>query len=191
LIKAVDGCSPGRIGAFATYAREMILGEIRHHFRDATWNVHVPRPLRERAHLVAQTDKTIRAPFARRARVEAIATSLDLSATDVVEAQQVWAAYRSDSLDGTPPSGHALSLARVQRVPVTSSEYERAEVSIGVARALRGLSRRDQTVVLLRVCCDLTQREIAARIGVSQMQISRILRGNRMAVAAAYGLSGA
>ena len=189
LIKAVDGCSPGRVGAFSSYASEMILGEIRHHFRDATWNVHVPRPLRERAHRVAQTDRTIRAPFARRARVEAIATALDLNPSEVVEAQQVWDAYRSHSLDATPRSRHGLRVARVRRVPVTGSAFVRAELSIGVARALRGLSRRDQTVLLLRICCDLTQHEIAARIGVSQMQISRILRGNRMAVAAACGLS--
>jgi RNA polymerase sigma-B factor len=188
LIKAVDGCSPGRVDAFTTYATKMILGEIRRHFRDATWRVHVPRPLRERAQRVAQADRAIRAPFAARARVEAIAKSLDLEPSEVAEAQQVWSAYRAVSLDATPSLVERLGTTGSKRLAVNGSEYERAEVSIGVARGLRALSRRDQTVVLLRLCCDLTQREIAGLIGVSQMHISRILLGNGVAVAAACGL---
>jgi RNA polymerase sigma-B factor len=188
LIKAVDRCSPGRVNAFPTYAGAMILGELRRHFRDATWRVHVPRSLRDRAHLVAQADRTIKAPSEAKARNDAIARSLDLDPSEVAEAREVWAAYRADSLDAAPRSREGLRVASSKRVAVTGSEYERAELSIGIARALRGLARRDQTVLLLRLCCDLTQREIAALVGVSQMQISRILRGNRRAVAAAYGL---
>lgn len=188
LIKAVDRCAPGRVNAFPTYAGEMILGEIRRHFRDATWRVHVPRSLRDRAHRVAQADRTIAAPSEARARTDAIAKSLDLDPTDVAEAREVWTAYRADSLDATTPSRDGLRVASSKRVAVAGSEYERAELSIGIARALRGLARRDQTVLLLRLCCDLTQREIAALVGVSQMQISRILHGNHVAVAAACGL---
>ena len=189
LIKAVDRCSPGRVNAFPTYAGAMILGEIRRHFRDATWRVHVPRSLRDRAHRVAQADRTIKAPSEARARIDAIAESLDLDPSDVAEAQEVWAAYRADSLDATPRSGEGIRVGSSMRVSATGAEYERAELSIGIVRALRGLARRDQTVLLLRLCCDLTQRDIAALVGISQMQISRILRGNRVAVAAACGLA--
>jgi RNA polymerase sigma-B factor len=188
LIKAVDRCSPGRVHAFPTYAGGMILGELRRHFRDHTWRVHVPRSLRDRAHRVAQADRTMKAPSEARARIDALAKSLDLAPSEVAEARQVWAAYRPDSLDATPRSEEGLRVASSKRVAVTGSEYDRAEMSIGIARALRGLARRDQTVLLLRLCCDLTQREIAALVGISQMQISRILRGNRVAVAASCGL---
>jgi RNA polymerase sigma-B factor len=188
LIKAVDRCSPARISAFAAYAEQTILGEIRQYFRDHSWRVHVPRPLRERAHRVAYADRTIRAPLRRRARTEAIASSLDLEPAAVAEAQQAWAAYRPDSLDAAHRSRDRPRVPRREVPAGHGSEYDRVEVSLGIARALRGLGRRDQTVMLLRLCCDLTQLEIAERVGVSQMQISRILRANNGAVAATCGL---
>jgi RNA polymerase sigma-B factor len=190
LVKAVDRCSPGRVDAFAAYAKQGILGEIRRHFRDATWRVYVPHPLRERAHRVAAADRTIQPTPGRRGRTEAIASSLDLEPGDVAEAQRAWAAYRPDSLDAAQHTSEGPRAARRREVIAGGgSDYEHAAMSLGIARALRGLGRRDQTVVLLRLCCDLTQREIAARIGVSQMQISRILRANHAAVAAACGLA--
>jgi len=190
LIKAVDRSSPDRVHAFSAYAGQMMLGEIRRHFRDATWRVHVPRPLRERAQSVAHAGAAIRGPSGPHARTEAIARSLNLDPAEVAEAQRAWAAYRVDSLDAPGRPGAELRFAPHATVADTGADYERAELSMGLARALRGVRRRDQTVVLLRLCCELTQREIAARIGLSQMQISRILRGNRAAVAAACGLAG-
>jgi RNA polymerase sigma factor (sigma-70 family) len=121
LIKAVDGHSPERGDAFAAYAHAMILGEIRRHFRDTTWRVHVPRPMRDRA--------------------------------------------------GYEPA------------------YERAEMSVGIRRTLLTLRPRDRQVVLLRLACDLTQDEIAGRIGISQMHVSRILRSAGAALSTTCGLA--
>jgi RNA polymerase sigma-B factor len=188
LVKAVDRCSPDRVDAFAAYAEQMILGEIRRHFRDSTWRVHVARPLRERAHRVAHADRAIRASCGSRARIEAIASSLDLGPGEVAEAQRAWAAYRPDSLDATHHRRESRRFAPHEVLAADGSAYEQAEVSLGIATALRGLGRREHNVVLLRLCCDLTQCEIAARVGLSQMHISRILRGTSAAVAAACGL---
>jgi RNA polymerase sigma-B factor len=188
LMKAVDRCAPDRVHTFRAYAAHMMLGDIRRHFRDATWRVHVPRPLRDRAHRVACAGAAIRPAGDARTRTEAIARSLDLEPADVAEAQRAWAAYLPDSLDAAPRSRDG-SAAVSRQVGVTAPEYERVELALDIARALQGLRRRDQTVLLLRLCCDLTQREIAGRIGVSQMHISRILRGNHVAVAAVCGLA--
>ena len=84
-------------------------------------------------------------------------------------------------------TGTRLPVARP--VAARMGEYERAELSIGIARALRGLRRRDQTVIMLRLGCDLSQQEIGDRVGVSQMQISRILRGAHASLAHACGVA--
>ncbi|MGZ4311285.1 MAG: sigma-70 family RNA polymerase sigma factor [Solirubrobacteraceae bacterium] len=189
LIKAVDRCSPERGEAFVAYAQPMILGEIRRYFRDATWRVHVPRTVKDRAQRVAQADQAARTSANRPTTTDEIAVDLDLDPAAVAEAQRAWAAYRPASLDAMRRAPDGRMAARGEPPGGAEADYERAEVSIGVARALRGLGRRDQTVVLLRLCCDLTQDEIASRVGVSQVHISRILRTANAAVASACGLA--
>jgi RNA polymerase sigma-B factor len=125
------------------------------------------------------------------ARTEAIAAQLDLTPSEVAEAERVRFAYRPASLDAPYRSPDGQPVAPHDVLAGDSSVQERAEVSVGITSALRGLGRRDQTVVLLRLGCDLTQTEIADRVGVSQMQISRILRASSAAVAAACGLADA
>ncbi|HEX4010653.1 MAG TPA: sigma-70 family RNA polymerase sigma factor [Solirubrobacteraceae bacterium] len=189
LIKAVDRYSPDQNDAFVAYARLMILGELRRHFRDATWRVHVPRGLKDRAQRVARASENIRPASGARAKTEAIATYLDLEPSEVAEAQLAWAAYHPDSLDAPRPSQDERWVARTEVLAPTMAEYERAELSIGIARVLRGLRRRDQTVIMLRLGGGLSQREIGERVGVSQMHISRILRGANASLAAACGLA--
>jgi RNA polymerase sigma-B factor len=190
LIKAVDRCSAERSDTFAAYARPMILGEIRRHFRDRTWGLHVPRGAQERARRVARAQASVGPVSGRQARTEAIAAHLDLTLSEVAEAERVRFAYRPASLDAPYPSPDGHPAAQRDVLAGGSSVHERAEVSVGITSALRGLGRRDQTVFLLRLGCDLTQTEIADRVGVSQMQISRILRAAGAAVAAECGLTG-
>jgi RNA polymerase sigma-B factor len=191
LIKAVDRYSPARGDTFVAYARPMVVGEILRYFRDATWRVHVPRTLRERASRVARADAALVAPAGAPSQPQAIASSLDLEVSEVKEAQAAWAAYRPASLDAAraSPNGGALAL-RHDVVGEDDPGYERAEVSVGIGRALRDLRPRDQRILLLRLCCELTQREIAARVGLSQMHVSRVLRRGNAAVAEACGLCG-
>jgi RNA polymerase sigma-B factor len=189
LIKAVDRCSPDRGDAFAAYARAMIRGEIRRHFRDASWSVHVPRGVKDRASRVSRADKTLRSTSGTQASTEAVAKHLDLEACEVAEARRALAAYWPASLDVTHvrQDGHGVALREV--LGAHDPEYERVEMSIGIGRALRELRPRDQRVLLLRLACELTQDEIAGRIGVSQMHVSRILRSANSAVTAACGLA--
>jgi RNA polymerase sigma-B factor len=189
LIKAVDRYSPERGDAFAAYARPMIVGEVRRHFRDATWRVHVPRPLKERAGRVAQAKRDVAPRSGSGANTEAVAKYLDLEPQEVEEAERVLADCWPASLDAPHAVGDGDGVLRHEVLAAPESPYESAEMSIGIGRALRRLERRDQTVLLLRLCCDLSQDEIAGRIGVSQMHVSRILRSANMAVSAACGLA--
>ena len=167
----------------------MILGEIRRYFRDASWCVHVPRGVKDRAGRVSRADKTLRSTSGTQASTEAIANHLDLEGLPGCAGQRALAAYWPASLDATHVSqdGHGVALREV--LGAHDPEYERVEMSIGIRRALRELRPRDQRVLLLRLACELTQDEIAGRIGVSQMHISRILRSANSTVTAACGLA--
>lgn len=189
LIKAVDRCSSDRFDAFPAYARPVILGEIRRHFRDTTWPVHVPRPVRERALRVARTEKTLLSTSGSPASADAIAKDLDLEPGEVAEARRVLNAYRPRSLDATYVSEDGYGLPLHQVIGEDESEYERVEAYVGMGRGLRRLSPRDQRAFLLWLLGELTQDQIAARIGVSQMQVSRILRKAGAAVTDACGLA--
>jgi RNA polymerase sigma-B factor len=188
LIKAVDRYSPVRGDTFAAYARPMIDGEIRRHFRDTTWRVHVPRPLKDRAGRVARAKKEVATRSGSGANTEAVAKYLDLEPQEVAEAERVLTACWPASLDAPVSSRDSDGVPRHETLASSESPYESVEVSIGIGRALRGLGQRDQTVFLLRLCYELSQDEIAGRIGVSQMHVSRILRGANQAVSAACGL---
>jgi RNA polymerase sigma-B factor len=153
--------------------------------------LHVPRGAQERARRVARAQASLGPVSGRQARTEAIAAQLGLTLSEGAEAERVRFAYRPASLDAPYPSPDGRHpVAQRDVLAGGSSVHERAEVSVGITSALRGLGRRDQTVFLLRLGCDLTQTEIADRVGVSQMQISRILRAAGAAVAAECGLTG-
>jgi len=188
LIRAVDRYAPDRGASFAAFARPTILGELRRHFRDHTWRVHVPRAVRDEATRVAGADMALLASGAR-PREGAVATSLGLEPAAVLEARLAWAAHRPESLDAPYVSADGERLVRRDVVAGDGAEFERAEMSIGIARALEDLRPSDRIVVLLRLGGELTQSEIAARVGVSQMHVSRILRRANPTVADACGLT--
>ena len=188
LIKAVDRYSPDRGDAFPAYARPMILGEIRRHFRDTTWRVHVPRPTRERATAVLRAEEELKT-VSGDAKPEGIASYLGISPGEVVEARRALEAYSPGSLDAqyTAADGDALALREV--IGGDDSGYERIEMSVGIRRALLPLKPRDRKVLLLRLVWELSQDEIADRVGLSQMHVSRILRSARAALTTSCGLA--
>ena len=188
LIKAVDRYSPERGDAFPAYARPVILGEIRRHFRDTTWRVHVPRTVKDRAVRLRQAEDDL-GTASRSATPEAIANYLGIDREEVAEARRAREAYSPRSLDASymAPDGDALALREV--IGADDLDYERVEVSIGVQRVLLTLKPRDQKVLLLRLARDLSQGEIAGRVGVSQMHVSRILRKAGEALTVSCGLA--
>jgi RNA polymerase sigma-B factor len=185
LIKAVDRYEPTRGCSFVAFATPTILGEIRCHFRDKTWTMHVPRPVQDRARRVAGAQRDLRARSGSDPTIEAIAKHLGLELAEVAEAQRALNAYRPRSLDATRAAEDGQQLALEDTVGELDPEYERVETVAGCVQALRGLEPRDCKVLLLRFGGDLPHYEIAKRIGVSQAQVSRILRNATTAMAVA------
>ncbi|MFB7382652.1 SigB/SigF/SigG family RNA polymerase sigma factor [Kitasatospora purpeofusca] len=176
LIKAVDGYDPGRGVEFVTYAIPTIAGEIKRFFRDTSWPVRVPRRMQECYLAVARGSDRLEQELGRLPHPEEIAEALDLSMEEVAEGLIAVRVHRSDSLDAlreedTDESGSAL----LDRLGSCDPGIELAEFRTAVRPLLGRLPRREQKVLELRFWEDRTQSEIADRIGVSQMHVSRLL----------------
>ena len=172
LVKAVDRFDPDRGSAFTSFATPTILGEIKRYFRDFGWSVHVPRKLQE---LVQRVERATHALTARQGRAPTpaeIARELRISVEEVLDALATGSAHRPAPLEQDERDGE-----EVPRPAVTVDEpgYEHVEQADAVASLLGCLPERDRRVVELRFRHDLLQREIAAIVGLSQMQVSRIL----------------
>ncbi len=171
LVGAVDRFDPERGVDFTPYAVTTILGELKRHFRDTTWAVRVPRALQEQ-HLVLNSAVTEFSQDHGRAPTPGeLADRLGMSTGDVKNALQAGAAYRALSLDATPSTPGYVTEEHLREEPhgVAPEDW------VPVASAVRRLPDRDRQVIYLRFFEDLSQSDIAGRIGVSQMQVSRIL----------------
>jgi RNA polymerase sigma-B factor len=176
LVKAIDRFDLGRDVAFSSYAVPTILGEIKRYFRDRTWSVRVPRDLQELALRVDRKVTELSTDLRRQPTVPEIAAAVGIDEEEVLEAVEAMAAYRTASLslprggddDGEETLGDTLG---------TSEEgFAHAEDRATLDRLLQVVSPREREVLRLRFEQDLTQAEIGERIGVSQMQVSRIIR---------------
>ncbi|MEV6979248.1 SigB/SigF/SigG family RNA polymerase sigma factor [Kitasatospora sp. NPDC093806] len=176
LIKAVDGYDPDRGPEFVTYAIPTIAGEIKRFFRDTSWPVRVPRRMQELYLQVARGSDRLEQLLGRLPHPEEIAEDLHLTVEEVVEGLVAGRIHRSTSLDAlreqdADESGSAL----IDRLGSCDPAIELAEFRTAVRPLLGGLPRREQTVLRLRFWEGRTQSEIADRIGVSQMHVSRLL----------------
>jgi RNA polymerase sigma-B factor len=177
LIKAVDRFDAERGVAFSSYAVPTIMGEIKRHFRDRTWAVRVPRDLQDLALRVDRVTDELTRQIGRAPTVDELALSIDADPEEVLEAMQASSAYRATSLE-TPRSssdedpGDTLG----DTVGIFDEGFTRAEQRAVLHALLRSLTPREREVVRLRFEEDLTQAAIGERIGVSQMQVSRVLR---------------
>jgi RNA polymerase sigma-B factor len=172
LVKAVDRYRPGAGAGFAAFASPTIAGEIKRWFRDQGWAVRPPRRIQElRAGLVVEEER-MRHLLNRNPGDDELASALGVTVAEVDEARSCSAGYHAVSLDAPTASGTALSDVLL----VTSAPDGPVEVRDALRRSLASLTERERLVVQLRFVDELTQSEIGARIGVSQMQVSRILR---------------
>jgi RNA polymerase sigma-B factor len=176
LVKAIDRFDSSRGTAFSSFAVPTILGELKRYFRDLGWAVHVPRGAQELALKVEEAQQQLTTKTGRAPSVYDLAEYLELSTEDVLDALETAGAHHTVSLD-TPrddADGEAGTLADAFGEP--DQRFEFVEASVSIAAAAQQLSARERRVLELRFVRDLTQTQIADLIGVSQMQVSRILR---------------
>ncbi len=174
LVKALDGFDPERGHSFKAYAAPTILGELRRHFRDRVWELRLPRNLQERTMVVREVAAVLSEELGRTATVCQIARRAELSEEEVLEAFEADAARHTISLDA--PRGHegAEPQPMIETVGGPEPGYDRVDVQLAAEGA--ELTTREHTVLRLRFEDDFAQREIGRRLGVSQMQVSRVMR---------------
>jgi RNA polymerase sigma-B factor len=178
LLKAVDRYDTTRDTAFSSFAVPTILGELRRHFRDRTWSVRVPRELQELALRVDKMASGLSSEHGRAPTVGEIAAAMGCTDEQVLEALQAAGAYRAGSLDA-PRSGtgeDAAGESVADAIGVQEGGFERAEERATLGPMFARITERERLVLTLRFAEDLTQAEIGERIGVSQMQVSRLIR---------------
>ncbi|MCA1699605.1 MAG: SigB/SigF/SigG family RNA polymerase sigma factor [Actinobacteria bacterium] len=175
LIKAIDRFDPDRAIAFASYAVPTILGEIKRHFRDRTWAVRVPRDLQELSLRVDRIVGELAEKRGRQPSVAQIAAAAGADEENVLEALQASNAYRACSFDAPRSDADEDTTTLADSIGVDEHGFDRAEDRAILATLLQTLTAREREVLRLRFEQDMTQAEIGAIIGVSQMQICRII----------------
>jgi RNA polymerase sigma-B factor len=176
LLKAIDGFDVTRKRAFSSYAVPTIVGEIKRHYRDRTWMVHVPRDLQDLTLAVDRTLQQLERELLRKPTVTEIADKLHVSDENVLEALEASRAHRVGSLDAPARDEQDPATTVGECIGTPEPGFARAENRAMLGRLMAALSARDRLVLRLRFEEDLTQEQIGARVGISQMQVSRVLR---------------
>ena len=183
LLGAIDRYDPASGTAFTSFAVPTILGEIRRHFRDRTWSVRVPRSLKE---LAAEARDAAEVYERREGRAPTAAELAELLGTDIerlLEARYAAAAQFPDSLDRPMAATDEDGATMADRFGADDGSLDEAEGGVSLEMLTSCLGPRDRELVRLRFEEDLTQRDIAERVGLSQMHVSRLLRDALRALA--------
>jgi RNA polymerase sigma-B factor len=177
LLKAIKRFDPDRGFAFTSFATPTMLGELKRYFRDSGWAVHVPRGVKERAlELASATDK-LSARLGRSPSIAELAEELDATQEETLDALEAYHGRHASPLErGSDDDEEGTSLSPAARLGAEDAGLDRAEYMTVIARGVGALSDADRRLLSLRFDEDLTQSEIARRIGTSQMQVSRLLR---------------
>ena len=172
LLNAVDRFDPERGIDFLSYAVPTITGEVRRHFRDRTWSMRVPRRLKDLQSSINGAVGPLSQELGRAPRPSEIAARLGIATEEVVEGLDAQQAYRSTSLDELV-SGADTSLT--DTLGVADGELDKVEYRQTLAPLLDELPERERTILVLRFFGNMTQTQIADRVGISQMHVSRLL----------------
>jgi RNA polymerase sigma-B factor len=176
LLKALNRFDPERGYSFPSFAVPTILGEMRRYFRDCGWSVHMPRGDQERALKVREAQETLTAEHGRAPTVNQISVYLELDQEQVIDALQAGQAYETLSLDAPRPGAGDDTMSYGDSLGHDDERYELVELDATVVAALKHIPARERAMLRMRFVEDLTQTEIAQRVGISQMQVSRLLR---------------
>jgi RNA polymerase sigma-B factor len=189
LIKAVDRWDPARGFALSSFAVPTILGELRRHFRDRTWDVRPPRRLQELSLKLEATRDALRAEAGREPTLAELADRLGRSCVEVSEAIRAAEGRHLRSLDMPLAEDGSEAATIGELIGCDDAGYERFEASATIEWATARLDRRAREVVRLRFEEGLKQSEIARRVGCSQMHVSRIISAALKQLAADGGPS--
>jgi RNA polymerase sigma-B factor len=174
LLKAVDRFDPTRGVEFSTYATHTIVGELKRHFRDKGWAVRAPRRMQELYLRLGKIVSTLSQELGRSPTIPELANEAQVSEEEVLEALEAGQAYRFASLDAPSPGeddGDSMS----SHLGADDAGMVDAEHRVALSPLLAQLPQREQTILHLRFFEGMTQSEIAGRLGISQMHVSRLL----------------
>jgi RNA polymerase sigma-B factor len=173
LLKAVDRFDPERGVEFSTYATHTIVGELKRHFRDKGWAIRAPRRMQELYLRLGKVVATLGQELGRSPTIAELATEVKVSEEEVLEALEAGQAYRSTSLDA--PTGNEEGETLATRIGGEDPSLEDAESRATLSPLLAQLPPRERLILHMRFFDGLTQSEIATRLGISQMHVSRLL----------------
>jgi RNA polymerase sigma-B factor len=185
LLNAIERFEPGRGKKFTSFAAPTIVGELKRHFRDKGWTVHVPRDLQERALAVSRHTERLSALLGRSPTLDELADAVDCTTEQVMEAIDAAHNYHPASLDAPVTHDGEDRCALAETLGNEDGGFELAEDRQALATSWSTLSDVEREVLSLRLVDQLTQREISQRIGCSQMHVSRLLRRSMVRLDAA------
>lgn len=180
LLKAIDRFDPAIGTAFSSFAVPTIDGELKRHLRNTRWAAHVPRGVQERSLKVSRTTDELSAELGRSPTVVEVAERTRLASEEVIEAQE--AALAIDVVPIEPLDADGDAGGGVDSLPCEEDGYERVEWAVSAAPPFHELPPREQEILYLRFGKDLTQSQIAAGMGLSQMHVSRLIRKSLAAI---------
>jgi RNA polymerase sigma-B factor len=176
LLKAISRFDPDRGFAFTSFATPTMLGELKRYFRDSGWAVHVPRGVKERAVELARVTEKLSSQLGRSPAVAELAEALGATEEQTLEALEAYHARHAAPLDHGSDDDDNGAFTPAAALGAVDARLEQAEYLTMIAQGVETLSDSDRKILYLRFECDLTQSEIARRVGTSQMQVSRLLR---------------
>ncbi|MEY9928803.1 RNA polymerase sigma-B factor [Catenulispora sp. GP43] len=175
LVKAVDSYDAAFDTTFLTYATPVIAGEIKRHFRDTTWDVHVPRRMQELSGALRQARESLAQTLGRDPTVTELAEHLDAGTEEIVDAMEASAVYNTGSLDVSLGLSDGEGATLGELIGDDDPGYGLVVDRESLKPLLAELDERDKRILLLRYFRNMSQTEIGEEIGVSQMQVSRLL----------------
>ena len=175
LLKAIDRFDLEREVEFSTYATPTVVGELKRHFRDKGWAVRVPRRLQELHLELTKTVNRLGQELGRSPTVAEIAEAAGISEEEVLEGLEIAQAYNFTSLDAPIDSDDAGSTTFADQLGSEDDQLENLEYRASLAPEMEKLPERERKILYLRFFKGMTQSEIAGRLGISQMHVSRLL----------------
>jgi RNA polymerase sigma-B factor len=177
LIKAIERFDPSLGNEFTTFATPTVAGEIKRYFRDKGWAIRFPRRLQELYQSIIRVNEELKNELSRQPTVAEVAQRLDVAPDDVLEAMEMSTAYTPVSIDSTQGSdqgenGRQLS----ESIGGADPNLDRVEMRDVLQRAMAHLTPRERSIMAMRFYDEMSQSEIAKKLGISQMHVSRLQR---------------